>query len=100
MTGSEQHRISAIVRLAIVTGLFVPLMMAGAAQSQTFQVLHTFTGGADGAGPVGGLTMDRAGPPTGRPLPEAIPEVIANTVAQPTAVAWYLKSLTTVPVGF
>ena len=61
MTGSEQHRISAIVRLAIVTGLFVPLMMAGAAQSQTFQVLHTFTGGADGAGPVGGLTMDRAG---------------------------------------
>src|SRR5262249_11342940 len=32
-----------------------------AAQAQTFTVLHSFTGGGDGAAPVAGLTMDRAG---------------------------------------
>jgi len=30
-------------------------------QAQTFTVLHTFTGGQDGATPFGGLTLDRAG---------------------------------------
>ena len=31
------------------------------AQAQTFTVLHTFTGGQDGATPKAGVTMDRAG---------------------------------------
>ena len=31
------------------------------AQAQTFQVIHTFTGGQDGGQPMAGLTMDRAG---------------------------------------
>ena len=31
------------------------------AQAQTFTVLHTFTGGQDGASPDSGLTLDRAG---------------------------------------
>ena len=31
------------------------------AQAQTFTVLHTFTGGADGANPLDGLSMDRTG---------------------------------------
>jgi hypothetical protein len=31
------------------------------AQAQTFTVLHTFTGGLDGANPHNGLTMDHAG---------------------------------------
>lgn len=30
-------------------------------QAQTFQVIHTFTGGSDGADPTVGLTLDRAG---------------------------------------
>ncbi len=30
-------------------------------QAQTFTVLHTFSGGADGATPLSGVTMDRAG---------------------------------------
>ena len=30
-------------------------------QAQTLTVLHNFTGGGDGAGPVAGVTMDRAG---------------------------------------
>jgi uncharacterized repeat protein (TIGR03803 family) len=37
------------------------LVAASEAQAQTFQVLHTFTGGDDGGNPVVGLTMDRAG---------------------------------------
>ena len=31
------------------------------AQAQTYQVIHSFTGGLDGANPEAGLTMDRAG---------------------------------------
>jgi uncharacterized repeat protein (TIGR03803 family) len=30
-------------------------------QAQTYQVLHNFTGGSDGAGPFAGLTIDQAG---------------------------------------
>ena len=30
-------------------------------QAQTLTVLHSFTGGGDGAGSVAGVTMDRAG---------------------------------------
>ncbi|MGC2108390.1 MAG: choice-of-anchor tandem repeat GloVer-containing protein [Candidatus Korobacteraceae bacterium] len=44
-----------VALLAIIVGLF-----AGAAQAQTYTVLHTF-GGTDGSGPQAGLTMDRAG---------------------------------------
>jgi len=36
-------------------------LMAIGAQSQTFSVIHNFTGGQDGANPMAGLTMDRAG---------------------------------------
>jgi len=61
MTISEQYRSSMMAGMAIMVGLFILLVTANAAQAQTFQVLHTFTGGADGAYPVGGLTMDRAG---------------------------------------
>lgn len=61
MTVSEQYRNSAIVRMAIMAGLFILLVTANTVQAQTFQVLHIFTGGSDGAIPVGGLTMDRAG---------------------------------------
>src|SRR5271157_948946 len=31
------------------------------AQAQTFNVIHTFTGGQDGGNPYAGLTMDKAG---------------------------------------
>src|SRR5580692_13012220 len=34
---------------------------ACAAHAQTFQVIHYFTGGQDGAGPSGALTIDRGG---------------------------------------
>lgn len=39
----------------------VIVFMSYAAHAQTFSVLHTFTGGGDGADPLAGLTMDRAG---------------------------------------
>jgi hypothetical protein len=35
--------------------------MSPAAQAQTFNVLHNFTGGQDGANPYAGVTMDAAG---------------------------------------
>jgi uncharacterized repeat protein (TIGR03803 family) len=51
------------VALAALAIVFVPMaVVTQSAQAQTFNVLHTFTGGADGAGPIGaGLSMDRAG---------------------------------------
>src|SRR5271165_1484050 len=41
--------------------LLLVLLTPQPAQAQTFKVLHTFTGGVDGAWPYAGLTMDRAG---------------------------------------
>ena len=60
MTHPELHRSSGFARLAGM-GILSLLFLTAAPQAQTFQVLHTFTGGSDGAIPVGGLTMDRAG---------------------------------------
>jgi len=49
--------------MALAASAIAVLMLVAAseAQGQTFQVLHTFSGGDDGANPVVGLTMDRAG---------------------------------------
>ena len=58
---SEQNRSSAFARLAGIAGLLILLVTAIPAQAQTFQVLHNFTGGADGAAPLDGLTSDRHG---------------------------------------
>ncbi len=50
-------------KLVTLIGLAAVLAVVPGAQShaQTFQVIHNFTGGADGAVPVAGLTIDRAG---------------------------------------
>jgi hypothetical protein len=48
------------IAAAVVLALFVLLTMS-MAQAQTFQVIHSFSGGADGATPVAGLSIDRAG---------------------------------------
>lgn len=61
MAGLEQYRSSAMVRLAIMAGVFILLVMAGAAQAQTFQLLHTFAGRPDGSTPYAGLARDGAG---------------------------------------
>jgi uncharacterized repeat protein (TIGR03803 family) len=47
---------SIIGRLAVLFGLSVMV-----AQAQTFTVLHSFTGGQDGANPLAGVSMDRSG---------------------------------------
>jgi len=49
-------RVTAPALVAIILCISAP--PAGA---QTFRVLHSFTGGSDGATPFGGLTLDRAG---------------------------------------
>ena len=51
--------VTAWLVIAIVFALVT--VLAQSAQAQTFTVLHTFTGGQDGAYPDGGLTMDGAG---------------------------------------
>ena len=48
----------AALALAIVLGLS---FVTPAVQAQTFNVLHNFTGGGDGASPGAGLTMDKGG---------------------------------------
>ncbi|MGA2372672.1 MAG: choice-of-anchor tandem repeat GloVer-containing protein [Candidatus Korobacteraceae bacterium] len=60
MTRSEHHRSSGFARLAGVA-LLPLLFVTAAAQAQTFTVLHTFTGGADGANPYAGLVLDGEG---------------------------------------
>jgi uncharacterized repeat protein (TIGR03803 family) len=71
MQGKEQFQNSlfstspraaaAVLALAIVLALTV-ILITPLAQAQTFKVIHTFTGGWDGGGPLDfGLTMDGAG---------------------------------------
>jgi uncharacterized repeat protein (TIGR03803 family) len=46
---------------ALVIAVVTMMMTTPAAQAQTFRVVHSFTGGADGANPGSGLTLDRGG---------------------------------------
>jgi uncharacterized repeat protein (TIGR03803 family) len=46
---------------AAILSLAAALVMPATAGATTFNVLHTFTGGSDGANPLAGLTVDRAG---------------------------------------
>src|SRR5271168_2353191 len=55
---SLRARTVALVFLTVLTTL---LAMVSAAQAQTFTVLHSFTGGRDGALPSAGLTRDASG---------------------------------------
>ena len=45
----------------LVCGLFLTIFGAYAAQGQTYSVLHSFSGGSDGATPMAGLTIDAGG---------------------------------------
>src|SRR5271169_4960113 len=37
------------------------IVLTQSAQAQTYQVIHSFTGGEDGGNPYAGLTLDRGG---------------------------------------
>jgi len=52
---------AATAALAIAAVFALTVVLTQPAQAQTFKVLHTFTGGADGAEPGAGLTIDKAG---------------------------------------
>jgi len=52
---------TAVARVATVLLIVLIGVASPPAQAQTFQVLHSFTGGDDGAIPLAGLTMDTAG---------------------------------------
>jgi uncharacterized repeat protein (TIGR03803 family) len=46
---------------SVVAGCVMAILAAQSAPAQTYKVLHTFTGGADGANPSAGLTRDAKG---------------------------------------
>jgi uncharacterized repeat protein (TIGR03803 family) len=50
-----------IMLMFLILGLLFILLTAQPAQGQTYKVIYNFTGGADGAYPEAGLTMDVAG---------------------------------------
>lgn len=52
---------AATFALVCVVMFAATIMGAPAVQAQTFTVLHSFTGGADGANPIAGLTEDAGG---------------------------------------
>jgi len=54
-------KLGSSVLLTAVAGAMLLTLAALQSEAQTVAVLHTFTGGADGAGPVAGLTPDAAG---------------------------------------
>lgn len=58
-TGKSQTLMSAFLAAALV--FVLSALMPNAMQAQTFSVLHTFTGGADGYQPYAGVTIDRGG---------------------------------------
>jgi len=66
-TGQRQHWVSALrwaeagCLLAQGTILAFAIIATPPAQAQTFTLLHSFTGGADGADPSGSLIGDAAG---------------------------------------
>ena len=62
MAHPEQERFPArICRLALAAGFAAVMLVVGAAQAQTFTVLHAFSGGADGGAPLGGVALDQGG---------------------------------------
>ena len=54
-------RTAAAAGLALAAVFGLTAVITQAAQAQTYTVIHNFTGGQDGATPMAGLTMDRAG---------------------------------------
>lgn len=66
MTRSDKRRIwiggiDLWMTLAVAVVAIAIIVAATQVEAQTFTVLHSFTGGADGAYPRAGLTLDRAG---------------------------------------
>ena len=56
------------------------LVFTQAAQAQTFKVLYNFTGGVDGANPLAGLTMDKAGNLYGTAIGVAVPATLVRSL--------------------
>jgi uncharacterized repeat protein (TIGR03803 family) len=61
MTRLQQDRRAVTVGPLVTACLFILFATTVTVQTQTYTVIHTFTGGADGGGPEGGLMMDAAG---------------------------------------
>ena len=53
--------LSAAMTVLATLLIMIATLLAASAGAQTFSVIHTFTGGSDGAAPQAGLTMDQRG---------------------------------------
>ncbi len=56
-----QHRGWLRIAVALAITFMLSVVATQTAQAQTFNVIHTFTGGGDGANPFAGVTLDQAG---------------------------------------
>jgi hypothetical protein len=65
MRGQKQDRVTSGIDLWVTVAPYalalLMVFLAAQLHAQTFTVLHTFTGAADGVNPYAGLSMDRAG---------------------------------------
>jgi uncharacterized repeat protein (TIGR03803 family) len=55
------HRCVSSIAGRVLAFFIIAALFGNVSQAQSFQVIHNFTGGRDGANPYGGLTMDSAG---------------------------------------
>jgi uncharacterized repeat protein (TIGR03803 family) len=58
---SRTISLTPIAELAMAILLALMVTLTQSVQAQTYQVIHSFTGGADGGNPYAGLTIDKAG---------------------------------------
>src|ERR1700741_416031 len=63
MSNREQYRLASGRAVCIVLTIAIAFMAAVTrqARAQTYMVIHNFSGRADGAGPLAGVTIDAAG---------------------------------------
>jgi len=92
---AELHRFFRLGCLSMM--VLAVLLMAGALQAQTFQVLHKFTAQGDGANPSAGMLIDRGGRLYG---PTSTVSAFSTAYKlSPAGEDWVLSSLHELPDG-
>jgi uncharacterized repeat protein (TIGR03803 family) len=80
----------ATIALATTMMLALTVVFTTQAHAQTFTVLHRFTGGSDGFGPLAGVVMDRGGNLYGTSAGGGMTPPQCNTLVQGCGTVWEL----------